>query len=153
MLGRVGSVVVIALLLALCGVASAKIVLGSSIDGVKLGMSQQQVGRILGKGKQAAGDPGQYLYRHDSYQVVFASGRVTSVETFDKHQLTSGGLGVGDTRTKLRAHLHGLHCTFDRMDGTADCVVGSIKRGHRYTDFFFDDKLTVTAVIVGDGYL
>jgi hypothetical protein len=34
-----------------------------------------------------------------------------------------------------------------------DCYVGTIKRGHRYTDFYFEDgSSSRTAVIVGDGY-
>jgi hypothetical protein len=35
-----------------------------------------------------------------------------------------------------------------------DCYLGSIKRGHRYTDFYFEDgPSSMTAVIVGNGYI
>jgi hypothetical protein len=38
-------------------------------------------------------------------------------------------------------------------DGEMDCYVGTIKRGHRYTDFYFEDgPSSMTAVIVGEGY-
>jgi hypothetical protein len=47
----------------------------------------------------------------------------------------------------------GLHCVYDHMDGSRDCYVGTIKRGHVFTDFFFAGTKTVYAVIVATGYL
>jgi hypothetical protein len=143
----------LALSLMLCAAADAKIVLATSIDGVKLGMTHGQVAKILGRGKQEDGDIYQYDYRRDTYQVGFMGSRVTSVETFDRHQRTSLGLGVGSTKATLKARQPGVRCTFDGMDESMDCYVGSIKRGHSYTDFFFDDSHTVTGVVVGEGYL
>jgi hypothetical protein len=155
MFKRIGSaiVAVLAMMAVLCGAADAKIILGSGIDGVSLGMTHHQVAAILGPGKQESGGSTQFDYRHDSYQVGFQTGHVRSVETFSARQRTSRGLGVGTSLARLHARQPHLHCVFDGMDGRRDCYVGSIRRGHRYTDFFFSGGKAVTGVIVGDGYL
>jgi hypothetical protein len=155
MFKQIGSaiVAVLGMMAVLCAAADAKIILASGIDGVTLGMTHHQVAGILGPGKQEPGGSAQFDYRHDSYQVGFDAGHVRSVETFGKAQRTSRGLGVGTSLARLHARQPQLHCVFDGMDGSRDCYVGSIKRGHRYTDFFFSGGRAVTGVIVGDGYL
>jgi hypothetical protein len=139
--------------LALSATASARVLLGESIDGVRIGMTKTQVAAILGKSSPSPGDDAQLLYRHDSYQVIYARSRVESVETFDRGQRTSSGAGTGITLARLKRVQPGVRCQYDGMDGSADCYVGSIKRGHRYTDFFSNNAKTVTGVIVGEGYL
>ncbi len=138
--------------LVVCAAAQARIVAGRSIDGVRLGMSRAEVARILGRGKLEPGGGSEYEYRHGSYQVIFTSGHATSIETFDRHQRTSNGLRVGSSLAEVHAREPGLHC--GSSDGEMDCYLGTIKRGHRYTDFFFENgPVSMTAVIVGDGYL
>jgi hypothetical protein len=138
--------------LVVCALAQARIVVDRSIDGVGLGMSHAAVARILGNGKLEPGGGSEYGYRRGSYQVIFSSGHASSVETFDRQQRTSNGLRVGSSLADVRAREPRLHCASDA--GEMDCYLGTIKRGHRYTDFFFQDgPVAVTAVIVGDGYL
>jgi hypothetical protein len=146
-------VITLTVFLAVCGLADATVVLGQSIAGVELGMTHSQVASLLGPGTREPGGSPQLDYRHDSYQVAFTAGHATSVETFGRGQRTALGFGVGTTFSVLRAHQPALHCQSHAMDGSRDCYVGSVKRGHRYTDFFFTGKRRVTAVIVGDGYL
>jgi hypothetical protein len=132
--------------------AQAKVVVGQSIDGARLGMNHAQVARILGKGTLAPGGGSQYEYRHGSYQVIFTAGRASTVETFNRDQRTANGLGVGSSLARVRAREPGLHC--GSSNGERDCYLGTIKRGHRYTDFFFENgPSSMTAVIVGEGYV
>jgi hypothetical protein len=136
--------------LALCPLAGARIVLAKSIGGVSLGMTRAGVAKVLGKGAEEPG-VGEYDYRHDSYQIIFTSGHASSIETFDRGQRTPAGLGVGSSLATVRKHEPGLHC--NPSDGEIDCYVGSIKRGHLYTDFYFENgRSSMTAVIVGEGY-
>jgi hypothetical protein len=138
--------------LAFCAAAQARVVVDQSIGGARLGMTHAQVARILGKGTLAPGGGSQYEYRHGSYQVIFTAGRASSVETFDRDQRTSNGLGVGASLAQVRAREPGLHC--GSSDGERDCYLGTIKRGHRFTDFFFENGTSsMTAVIVGEGYV
>lgn len=138
--------------LVLCAAAQARVVLDQSIGGARLGMTRTQVARILGKGTLAPGGGSQYEYRHGSYQVIFTAGHASSVETFDRDQRTANGLGVGASLAAVRAREPDLHCNSN--DGERDCYLGTIKRGHRYTDFFFENGTSsMTAVIVGEGYL
>jgi hypothetical protein len=154
MIKRRGVIVAVILAgsLVVCAVTQARIVVGRSIDGVRLGMSHADVVRILGRGKLEPGGGSEYEYRHGAYQVIFTSGHATSVETFDRDQRTSDGLRVGSSLAEVRAREPRLRCA--SSDGEMDCYLGSIRRRHRYTDFFFESgPSSMTAVIVGDGYL
>jgi hypothetical protein len=150
---RRGCVTAIALAgsLAVCAAAGARIVIDTSIDGVTLGMTHARAARILGKGTLEAGGGNEYEYRHGSYQVIFTSGRASSIETFSPGQRTSNGLGVGASLAEVRARDPGVHCS--SSNGEMDCYLGSIKRGHLYTDFYFENgPSSITAVIIGEGY-
>jgi hypothetical protein len=137
--------------MAVCALAQARIVVDKSIDGAKLGMSRAEVARILGRAKLEPGGGGEYEYRHGSYQVIFTSGRASSIETFARNQRTANGLRVGASLAQVRAREPRVHCGSD--NGEMDCYLGTIKRGHRYTDFFFENgRSSMTAVIVGEGY-
>ena len=137
--------------LAVCAAADARIVIDTSIDGVTLGMTHASAARILGKGKLEPGGANEYEYRHGSYQVIFTSGRASSIETFSRGQRTSNGLGVGASLAEVRARDPSVHCS--SSDGERDCYLGTIKRGHIYTDFYFENGLaSMTAVIIGEGY-
>jgi hypothetical protein len=137
--------------LIVCAAAQARVILGVGIDGVRLGMTHSAVARVLGHGSLEPGG-GQYDYRRDTYQVVFVSGHVTSVETFARSQRTLNGMGVGTSLARLRARDPDVRCV--PSNGELDCYLGSIHRGHRYTDFYFEDgPSSMTAVIVGDGYV
>jgi hypothetical protein len=137
--------------LALCSAADARIVIDTSIDGVALGMTHAGAARILGKGKLEPGGGNEYEYRHDSYQLIFTSGRASSIETFSRGQRTSNGLGVGASLAEVRARYPGVHCSLS--NGERDCYLGTIKRGHLYTDFYFENgPSSMTAVIIGEGY-
>jgi hypothetical protein len=153
MVKRCGCVAAIALAssLAVCAAADARIVIDSSIDGVTLGMTHAGAARILGKEKLEPGGDDEYEYRHDSYQLIFTSGRASSIETFSRGQRTSNGLGVGASLAEVRARYPMVHCS--SSDGEKDCYLGTIKRGDLYTDFYFENgPSSMTAVIIGEGY-
>jgi hypothetical protein len=153
MVPRRGCVAAIALAgsLAVCAAADARIVIDTSIGGVKLGMTHVETARVLGKGKLEPGGGNEYEYRHGSYQVIFTSGRASSIETFSSGQRTSNGLGVGASLAEVRARYPKVHCS--PSNGEMDCYLGSIKRGHLYTDFYFENgRSSMTAVIIGEGY-
>lgn len=141
-----------AALLVFSATADAKIVLGVSVHGVKVGMMRQQVRVHLGRGTRAPDNPDIFTYQHGAYQVIYARGLVTSVETFKASERTSNGLGVGTTMAKLRKRQRGLHCV-SGSSGDVDCYVGSNRRGHIYTDFYLGNGKTVSGVVVGAGYL
>jgi hypothetical protein len=97
--------------LAVCAAAEARIVIDTSIDGVTLGMTHARATRVLGKATLEPGGGNEYEYRHGSYQVIFASGRASSIETFSPGQRTSNGLGVGASLGEVRAREPRVHCS------------------------------------------
>jgi hypothetical protein len=138
--------------LLLCGAAEAKIVVGQSIHGVQVGMTPKQVRGHLGKGAKVPDNPQTVTYRKGLFQAIFEHGKVTSVETFKPSERTPSGLGVGTKLAKLKKLQPGVNCV-KAHGGDIDCYVGSITRGHVYTDFYLGNGRTVTGVVVGAGYL
>jgi hypothetical protein len=129
--------------------ADGRIVLQRSIAGVRVGMTQRQVRAVLGVPRRAflkRNAFGRYTeYRYRRLTVRFQGNRkVTSISTSRRNERTPSGLGVGTTKSVLKAR--GLHCrTF--LDANY-CYLGVIKPGRRVTTFFLRGK-RVSRVEVG----
>ena len=116
------------------GSAEAKIVIGKSIGGVRIGMTKNQVGRLLGRGKPQGHGSGVYTYRHGTFTVRFDHGAVNDVSTRSKRERTSKGVGVSTTLSQLKQRVPHLRCVLQRF--FYGCYVKSSR--HRWTLFFFN---------------
>jgi hypothetical protein len=137
--------------LAFAGAASATIVVGHGIAGVRLGMSQAAVRAKLGKPLrvvQAKNEFGPYTeFRYRGYVVDFQNNEtVTSVVTTLAREKTPGGIGVGSTWAQVRRKVPHLRCEGRAILG--DCHVGQLLPGRTVTDFFFKNG-KVARVLVG----
>jgi hypothetical protein len=133
------------------GSALAAIVVGKSVDGVVIGMSQASVRWKLGQplrvvnGKNEFGSYTQFRYR--GYVVDFQGGRhLTSVQTTLARERTARGIGVGATWDQVRARVPHVVCEGSTLNG--HCHVGKLLPGRIVTDFFVH-KGRVHSVLVG----
>ena len=144
-----------ALALALAGVAHAKIVPQHGIAGAELGMTQEQVRRVLGTPDQITHLHNDFsgttnvVYRYGLTSVTFAGAGlgVTTIDTTSRRQRTARGVGVGSTRASVRSRVKGATCRTD--SGSSHCYVGSFTAGHKITDFILSGKGRVKRVTVG----
>jgi outer membrane protein assembly factor BamE (lipoprotein component of BamABCDE complex) len=116
--------------------AHATIVPGRSMAGVRLGMTQVRVLKILG-------DPTTdftyrsglttYTYKKLRLRVTFAPARTTNnvfmLYTSGRKERTKEGIGVGSKESTLRRKLHGEHCL--RNSNGRFCVLGGGDEGLR----------------------
>ena len=146
-----GVVVVVTCALAFAGSAAASIVLGRSIAGVTLGMSQAQVRGKLGKPVKvvhAKNEFGSYTeFRYAGYVVDFQqNATVTGIITTIARDRTPAGIGVGSLWSQVRSKVPHVSCQGNATLG--DCHVGQLLPGRRVTDFFFKNG-KVNRVVVG----
>jgi hypothetical protein len=137
--------------LALAGTASATIVIGRGVAGVRLGMSQAAVRAKLGtpvKVVKAKNEFGPYTeFRYRGYVVDFQNNEtVTAVATTLAREKTPSGVGVGSTWAQVRRKVPHLICTGSAVFG--DCHVGNLLPGRTVTDFFVKSG-KVVRVLVG----
>lgn len=136
--------------------AVARIVPGTSIAGITLGLSEHQVIQRLGKpahrscnsALQKECAPLEFVYSGRKLTVAFYHGRVVHIRTTSSRERTRSGLGVGTSkRTVLRRYPACKELDY--------CFLGSRpkrgpgKKGDRYTYLSFGGTRKVAAVIVG----
>ena len=99
--------------IATVGAASAfgRVVLGVSINGVRLGMSKAQVEKRLGPKSGGLPGTGIVSFKHDLYVVGFGTGGVYGLQTHDPSQKTSTGVGVGSTLAQVKKGIPGVKCS------------------------------------------
>lgn len=89
---------------------------GESIAGVRLGMAEARVRRVLGEPDQVRpsglhGGWETYVYRGRRLHVTIADrARVWDVRTLSPADRTAGGVGVGSTEAEVREDLPRLRC-------------------------------------------
>ena len=128
--------------------AAGLIVVGKSVRGVRLGMTQKQVRAVLGAPRTTvhkSNEFGPYTdFRYATLKITFQGNETaTAVSTTAAADRTAGGVGVGSTRAAVRAKVAGLKC-----EG-AVCSVGKFVAGARVTSFFFGTTGRVKTVQVG----
>ena len=137
--------------LASASLAQAIIQVQHGISGIRLNMSPAQVRAGLGKpeavthGKNDFGKFTQYKYRGGILVSFQGNHNVTAVSISSRSDRTASGVGVGSTKQQVKNGVHGVKC------GAHDCHVGSLRAGHRVTDFLFHNghvkRVTIGFVI------
>jgi hypothetical protein len=143
---------VVASLLVAAPVASANIVVGKSIAGVSLGMTEQQVITTLGPAKKTTnstdeitGQPVTEL-AYNTAVVDISNGSVILIATRSKKEKTANGVGVGTTEKKLKQKIKGVKCAGKKV---RICVKGSGKSGTVVTAFSISKSKKVTFIVIG----
>lgn len=148
----------IGLLTAVCvlafpALASAKIVVNSSIAGIHLGEAKSAVHHALGTPtKVVAGNPTDWVYMGRTLLVGLRNGRVVEVFTENPAQKTAGGLGVGSSEAAVKARIKGVQCVHVNLPNVTgkECLPPVSRHGATEwtTDFHVNPKGRVTSVLV-----
>jgi len=160
----------LAILAASAAPAGAAIVPQDNIAGVKLGMTQGKVLRVLGdpasnvtsRGGPEGADPiTTYTYKRKGVKVKFHPNRagtrnvvfVVEVYRLRKHVMAEG-IGLRSKRSQVKAEVPGVKCR--RFDPTsASCWIGGGKTGSAITVFWLNardrvESVTIAEVLGGD---
>lgn len=132
-------------------VASADIVIGKSIAGVRLGIAETDVVATLGQPVRATDDgtdkiTGQPLrtLEYAKTRVGLTGGVVSYVDTIDKSQKTSTGARVGISEKSLRKKVKGLKC--QGKGNKRFCYRGKITPGKTITSFTISKSKKVRVI-------
>ena len=132
--------------------AHAVIVVQRSIGGVKLNMTKAQVRAKLGRPMRVRvltnefGTVTEKAFRRVT--VTFQSGdRVTNVSTTSPLEQTTSGVGVGSTKSQVKAGVPIATCKNEA--GFKHCFVGAFLPGRTVTDFRLGSNGRVKSVSIG----
>ena len=150
--------IALALLAVSAAPASATIVPGKGMAGVKMGDCADKVRAKLGQPERTfrtddfAGPVIIMQYRARGLKLTFHFGgscqALTSIFTAKGRERTAEGVGKGTQLRTLRAKLSGEHCM--RSHGRVrSCHLGSFRPGRVVTDFRIDSKGRVSNALVG----
>lgn len=144
-------------LLLVPSVASARIVPGSSIAGVKLGASVEDVRGVLGTPRRISHPSNEItgtttVYAYRGLTVTFGPGSaaeatVIAVSSGRRAERTARGIGVGSSRGALRRAYPKVRC--EAVGRRAVCTLGALKPGARVTTFRIAASNRVGRVEVG----
>jgi hypothetical protein len=90
--------------------ASASIVIGQSIGGVKLGATPAQVKRALGPPLSDSTSTDLLYPTHVGLRLTLKRGHVTGMLAISKQQKTNKGIGIGSSRAALKAAYPSASC-------------------------------------------
>jgi hypothetical protein len=135
--------------------AGAAIVVGKSIAGLKLGMTQSQArARLEDPPKKtsvanAITGPQTKLAWQGIFALFITGDALNQVETTLPTERTPSGLGVGSKLAKVHSGLTGENCSSSA--GIYSCRIGGNQAGDVVTDFFFKGGAggRVNRVVVG----
>ena len=124
--------------MAAASTASADIVIGQSVGGVKLGDSEAQVKQVLGAPTSSL--DGSFLYPTSvGLRIGFEHGRVNDVLSFSKKQKTAKGITIGSSRAKLKGAYPQAKCA-EGPNGPQSLYCAVVVRVHgrkSFTSFLF----------------
>jgi len=147
-------------LLFLAAPASATIVPGKGMAGVRLGHCQERVIEILGNPDRTFGSNdifgfvSRYFYNERGLKLEFRRGAgrclvLSSIRTTKGQERTKEGVGKGTLRRTLRARLRGETCrTFTRPRRISICWLGAFTPSKPITEFRIDSRGRVDSVRV-----
>lgn len=121
---------------------------GIGAGGVRLGMTEGQVLRVLGAPDTRVEHDGVILISWPgitAHVLAGPGGRVIEVAVTDRGIRTAEGIGVGSTVAQVKATVRDPECEPDRIIRMADDALP----GDRVTTFRLASNRTVTAVAVG----
>jgi hypothetical protein len=123
--------------LAATSAASASIVIGQGVAGVKLGTSHAQVKAVLGP-PPSSPFATEYFYEALDLDIIFKHGQVSEIQDYSKRQRASSGVRVGSYRAAVQHAYPGAKCV-EGAPSILYCVVGAHFQGHAsYTGFLFE---------------
>lgn len=147
----VAGIATVALMAAGMPSASAEIVPGVGMKGIKLDQKKKTVIRRLGQPEwieKGTNDFGKFqvLHYRKRFVVNLENKFVVAVSTESKGQRTAEGVGVGSTKGQVKRKVDGVVC--ERIIGVKVCHVGDYLPGEAVTEFRITDRL-VTEVSIG----
>jgi hypothetical protein len=121
--------------------ASARVVMGQGIAGVQLGMTTEQVARVLGAQRGQRCGRGCVNWKYPTlplYGVVgFKDGQVSGMWTASPRQKTSKGIGVGSSEAAIKRAYPSARCeTGPYGPESRICTVFGRYRGRRVLTHF-----------------
>jgi len=123
----------------LAGSASASIVIGQSIGGVKLGDTPAQVKQALGKPSSSSAT-GLFYPSGVGLRVTLKSGHVDGVLSVSKKQKSTKGITIGSSLAALKAAYPRASCVEGPLGPSSlHCAVTARIGGRKsYTSFLFE---------------
>jgi hypothetical protein len=124
---------------ALAASASAAIVIGQSIGGVKLGDTTAQVKQALGKPSSSSAT-GLFYPSSVGLRVTLKNGHVEGVLSVSKKQKTTKGITIGSSRSALKAAYPSAGCVEGPLGPSSLYCAVTARIGSRksYTSFLFE---------------
>jgi len=123
--------------------ASARIVIGQGIAGVRLGESEAQVKKLLGKPRYIQPPGWGYGNPLGGWVGFDFKQRVNDIWTTSRHQLTNLGIGPGSSVRAVRRAYPKAQCYRHAGHWRLLCVLRSLHRGHTvYSELLFTGHLS-----------
>ena len=131
--------------LATAAPATARVVPGEGMAGVRVGMLEAEVIEVLGepdRRRTVSDDFGPSLRlryaAHGGLRLILRENgdgdeELFQIRTAGRVERTKEGVGVGTGERRLRRRLKGEHC--ESISGYRTCTIGSSTVGHVVTDF------------------
>jgi hypothetical protein len=141
--------------LAGAGAAEARVLPGTGMKGVTIGMTLKQVRDRLGAPDKMAFPRSEIMGRYRVYRYgltrismeLASPGRVFSLDTTSPRERTASGVGVGSTEAQVLRGVSGAKCLVEF--GYRHCYAGRWEPGRIVTDFPISQTGRVKRITVG----